>query len=67
MRVAFYVSSGQKGVVLSVVSEILKIPNLDAFVIARNADVCNLVNKLIPDLSKSNIINLSKLKDVVVR
>lgn len=65
MRVAFYVSSGQKGVVLSVVSEILKIPNLDAFVIARNADVCNLVNKLIPDLSKSNIINLSKLKDEV--
>ena len=65
MRVAFYVSSGQKGVVLSTAKEMSMIDGCEVCIIARDNNIFNLSRELLPDLPKRDIINLSKIKEKI--
>ena len=65
MKIAFYIASGQKGVILSTAKEISMISGCEVYIVARDRNVSNLVNKLLPDMH-DNIIDLSKIKEKLV-
>ena len=63
MNIGFYISSGHKGTVLSVVNNISIIKDCEVWILARDTHVFNLSRKLLPNL-KNNIIDISKINPI---
>ena len=63
MKIAFYISSGHKGTILSVADKISSMKDCEVWILARDINVFNLSIKLLPDL-KDNINNVSEINPI---